>query len=172
MSKIFIDKKNIIILVLLIIILSLIIFISNFIYIRTNSSNINKSNYSYEQLLRMLEDDGYYVRIRDIDNCVYINLINDEIGIEIQRIPKTAIGPVMTFENKNINDEFADLISLSKNNTIEKELQYKNYKDLLKKYNITTKQITDLLEEYYNKNKNECEVTNTQELIDSISNLL
>lgn len=131
---------------------------------------IDASNYSNSELVDMFEKEGYSIRFVDIDECLYILLENEENGITIQRIPKTFVGPLMTFSNESINDEMADLLVSLNNNTMEKQLQYKNYEEWLKNYNLTTPQVVKMLENYYSENKTDkdkTKVINTQELLNS-----
>lgn len=162
------DKKNITILILSIIILILIVgIISFFIINQHHKKSIDGSNLSNSELLEMFSKEGYEVKLTNIDGKLYINLENDKEGITIQRISDTLIGTLMTFNDDSINNEMADMITLSENNTKEKKLQYEAYKNWLDYYNTTKTQISEMLDTYYKNNKDKVEYINTEELLKS-----
>ena len=157
------DNKNVAILILsiilcIIVILFLFFFILNQV---EESQKIDASNYSSTELIDMLEEDGYkinlYYRNSTYISTIYIILENEKEGITIQRIYNTAIGNIMTFDDDSINDEMADLINTSENDTPEKEQQYKAFENWLEKYNITKLQISNMLDTYYTLHKNEAQ---------------
>lgn len=164
------DKKNIIILILSAIILIMIIGSVAFFITRKVEGNthIDGSKLSSLELLEMFKKEGYEIRITELDGTLYIILNNKREGITIQRIPNTLLGTMMTFDDDSINNEMADLITLSYNNTKEKEQQYKAYENWMKYYNITRTQLSEMLDDYYRNNKDKTETINTEELLKTI----
>ena len=152
------DNKNVAILVLSIILVIIIAFILLFfvlIQIR-NSQKVDASSYSYSELVDMFVEDGYAIKIYTSGQyTIYVCLENDKEGITIQRIYNSLVGNMMTFDDDSINDEMADLIDTSENDTPEKEQQYTAFENWLKKYNITKLQVSDMLDTYYNLHSNE-----------------
>ena len=124
---------------------------------------------SSSELLEMFEKEGYKIELTEFSgqSGTYIILEDNKNGITIQKILNTLLGTMMTFEDNTINDKMADLIDLSENNTKEKEQQYEAYERWLKKYNITKTQLSQMLDSYYNNNKDKIEVINTDELLKS-----
>ena len=55
----------------------------------------------------------------------------------------------MTFNNANINEESADLIDTSYNDTIEEKQQYGAFYNWLETYNISKVQISTMLDNYF-----------------------
>lgn len=163
------DKKNIIILSLsvFLIVSIIVILIVVFAPKKLSSKNIDGSKLSSLELYEMFKEENYKIKITNIDGTLYINLENESEGITIQRIPNTLTGPMMTYDDDSINDKMADLIDLSRNNTEEKQQQYKAYQSWLKHYNITKTQLSEMLDEYYTNHKNETEFINTKELLNS-----
>lgn len=162
------DKKNVVILILSIIILIMLIGIAIvLIFNQYHKKTIDGSNLSTSELLEMFYQEGYEVELINIDGTLYINLENEREGITIQRIPDTLVGTLMTFDDDSINDEIADLITLSRNDTKGKQQQYEAYKNWMEYYNITKAQLTKMLDTYYNNNKDKIEMINTEELLQS-----
>ncbi len=165
------DKKNVIILILsvaliIIIVSFLLFFILNQI---EKSHKIDASNYSSLELIDMFEKEGYSIEIYTSgQHTTYVNLENDSEGITFQRIYNTLIGNLMTFDDDSINNEMADLIDISENDTVEKEQQYEAFENWLEKYNITKLQISDMLDTYYDLHKDEAQ--NLDETVDSLLN--
>lgn len=152
------DKKNVIILVLVIIVLVLIASFTMFWVYKDTSINksVDASNFSSSELLDMLYGQGYKINIsKDRDNTVYIVLTNSKEGITIQRIYNKYLGTLMTFDDDSINDEMADLIDLSRNDSVDKKQQYEAYQNWIKQHNITKLQVSNMLDEYYSKNRHE-----------------
>lgn len=154
------DNKNVVILVLsimlvIIIVLFLLFFILNQV---KKYEAIDASSYSSSELINMFNQEGYNIRIRTSGQyTVYIILENETEGITIQRIYNSLVGNMMTFDDDSINDEMADLIDTSENDTPEKEQQYEVFENWLKKYNITKLQVSNMLDTYYDLHKNEAE---------------
>lgn len=150
--------KNIIIIVLVI---ALIIITYFFIKFQNEEiSNIDGSNMSSSELLEMFKKENYTLKIQVFTNTPstkYIILENNADGITIQRIYNNYIGTLMTFEDKTLNNEQADIMNTMQNTSKEKELQYKTYEKWLKKYNITKVQISNMLDYYYKNNSNNIE---------------
>lgn len=163
------DRKNIAILTLsiiivILIILFLLIFICNKI---KESQKIDASNYSSFELIDMFNQEGYEIKIYTSGQyTTYINLENDNEGITIQRIYNNLIGNLMTFDDDSINDEMADLIDTSENDTPEKEQQYQAFENWLKNYSITKLQISNMLDTYYDLHKDDAE--NLDKLINNV----
>ncbi len=163
------DKKNVIILLLSIIILLLIIgFIIFFVITKPKDKpSIDASKLSSIELLEMFNQEGYKIEMTNIDGTLHLDLENEKEGITIQKIPNTLVGTLMTFNDDSINNEMADIITLSYNDTKEKEQQYKAFKSWLEYYNVSKTQISEMLDDYYNDNKNEIEYVDTEELLKS-----
>ena len=75
----------------------------------------------------------------------------------------------MTFDDDSINDEMADLITISENDSKEKQEQYEAYKSWMEYYNITKTQLSEMLDTYYNNNKDKIETINTEDLLKSLN---
>lgn len=165
------DRKNIIILILSIIIFIMVIGIIVFLSINsaTKERKLDRSKMSSSELLEMFENEGYEIKMSNIDGTLYINLENERDGITIQRIPDTLIGTLMTFDDDSINDEMADLITISENDSKEKQEQYEAYKSWMEYYNITKTQLSEMLDMYYNNNKDKIETINTEDLLKSLN---
>lgn len=160
------DKKNIIILLLVIIILMLIATIIIAItFNRYNKKAVDASTFSSSELLEMFKKEGYEIKITNISGTIYINLDNKTEGITIQRIYDTILGNLMTFDDDSINEEMADILYPSKNDTKEKERQYKAYQSWIEKYNISKTQLSSMLDKYYSENKDKTEVININDLL-------
>lgn len=162
-NNFFKDRKNIVILVLSLIIFIILMSIAT-VFILHNiktSKKIDASNYSYIELVNMFEEKGYkfklYYQNSRYISTIYIILDNEAEGITIQRIYNNVTGNMMTFDDDSINDEMADLIDTSKNNTPKKEQQYEAFENWLKKYNITKYQVSNMLDTYYDLHKDEAE---------------
>lgn len=163
------DKKNVIILLLSIIIFLLVIgFIICFVITKPKDKpSIDASKLSNVELLEMFNQEGYKIEMTNIDGTLYLMLKNKKEGITIQRIPNTLVGTLMTFGDDSINDEMADIITLSSNDTKEKEQQYKAFKSWLEYYNVSKTRISEMLDDYYGDNKDEVEYIDTEELLKS-----
>ena len=154
------DNKNVAILVLSIILGVVILFFILFIMLSQikKSEMIDTSNYSYSELVAMFNQEGYEITIHTSGQyTVYIVLENNEEGVTIQRIYNNLIGNLMTFDDDSINDEMADLIDTSENDTPEKQQQYKAFENWLNKYNLTKYKISNMLDTYYDLHKDEAE---------------
>lgn len=160
------DKKNIIILTLSIVIFAMIICIILFFSMNKSDkeTTVDGSKMSSSELLDMFKSEGYEIRLTNLDGTLYIILENEIDGITIQRIPDTLIGTLMTFNDDSINDEMADLITISENDSKEKQEQYKAYKSWMEYYNITKSQLSEMLDEYYKNNKDKIEIIDTNSL--------
>lgn len=165
MKKFFNNKTHIFIFSLIAIILLLIIIIL-FLVLNKNISNskIDASNMSYDELVKMFENQKYIFELTNLDGYLYISLINLDKGITIQRIPDTLVGTLMSFHDEKINDEFADILYISENDTKEKETQYEAYENWLKYYNISELQLCNLLDNYYEQNMDKVEYVDTSTL--------
>ncbi len=166
-------KKDIIILILCIIVTILIV---GFILFSTNkltkATSIDGSEMSSYELIEMFKQEGYEIKITNLDNYIYISLKNDKKGITIQKIPNTLVGTLMTFDDDSINNEMADLIDMSENDTPQKKQQYKAFESWLEHYNISKSQISQMLDYYYTNNKSETKFINTKELLTDTEELL
>lgn len=162
------DKKNIIIMLLIVVIIILLfLFILFPIINKKNVNNIDGSNMSSSKLIEMFNKEGYNIKLTKFygQSGTYIILENQTEGVTIQRIVNTLIGTLMTFGDKSVNNERADLIDISRNNTKEKEQQYKIYQSWLKHYNITKTQLSDMLDYYLINNDEQTENININELL-------
>ena len=159
------NKKNIIILLLIVIIFILLGIVILFIFNKSSLKIIDASSFSTNELLKLFSDEGYEIRITDIDGTIYISLQNNSKGISIQRIHNTYLGKFMTFDNSNINSEMADLLNPSENDTIQKQQQYQAFESWLKQYNVTIVQLSNMLDNYYSKNTDKIEIINLNELL-------
>lgn len=161
------DRKNIIILILSIIIFVLIMaFMIYFIFNKYSGfKNIDGSNMSTLELTEMFKSEGYELQVININGTMYTTLENKAEGITIQKIYNTLVGNLMTYDDDTINDEMADLLDTTSNDTLEKKQQYEAYEKWLNIYNITKVQLTKVLDDYYAENKNNAEIINTQELL-------
>ena len=160
------DKKNIIILILSIVIFAMLICIILFFSINktNNETTIDASKMSSSELLDMFKSEGYEIRLTNLDGILYIILENEKDGITIQRILNTLVGTLMTFDDDSINNEMADLITISENDSKERQEQYKAYKSWIEYYNVTKTQLSGMLDEYYENNKDKVEIIDTNTL--------
>lgn len=168
------NHKNLIIIFLFTIIVLLIIAIFLILLHNHNTTlqtsrnkNIDGSNMSPSELTEMLKSEGYELSIINIDGTISVDLENEMNGITFQKIYNTLLGTMMTYDDDSINDEMADLIELDRNNTDDKQAQYRAYESWMKKYNITKTQLSKIMDDYYDENKNTAERINTNELINS-----
>lgn len=163
------DKKNIIILLLITIILILLICIMIFkLNYKQKSKVIDFSKLSSTELLEMFEDEGYQIELKsfsDLPSTVYIIFRNKTEGIIIQRIYDTYVGNQMTFYDDSINDEIADLLYYDRNDTEGKKQQYKAYQSWLNNYNISKIQLSNMLDEYYEKNADKIKIIDMSEFL-------
>lgn len=137
-----------------IIILVLLLILS--LYIILINKKVDKSDLLEVEVLQYLEDKGYTFDVEDytyIYTTHYIILRNDEEGILIQKIVNDITGTHLSFNNKQINDEFADITSESANTTIEEKEQYQAYLYWLEDMGLTKIQITNTLDFYDNLKK-------------------
>lgn len=152
-----INKKDIVLIAVLIISILLNLILLSYIGISNASKKINKnidaSTMIDSELLQMFNDEGYEISMSRFSSADYIVLSNESNGVNIQRVYTKYIGTLMTYYNKTINDEMADLIDFTNNDTEEKKQQYENYQDWLKYYNISQTQLTKFLDNYYEKNQ-------------------
>lgn len=163
------DNKNVAILVLSIILgIIILLFILFTIFNQIKKSEmIDASDFSSSELIKMFDEEGYEIKIYTSgEYTTYVNLENNEKGITIQRIYNDLIGTLMTFDDDSINNEMADLIDTSENDTVEEEQQYEAFENWLKKYNITKLQVSDMLDTYYDLHKYEAE--DLDELINNV----
>lgn len=163
------DNKNVAILVLsIILVIIVVLFLLFFILNQVKKSEaIDASGYSSLELIDMFNQEGYDIKIYTSGQyTVYVTLENDSEGITIQRIYNSLVGNMMTFDDNSINDEMADLIDTSENDTPEKEQQYNAFENWLENYNITKLQISDMLDTYYDLHQDEAE--DLDELINNV----
>lgn len=154
-------KKNVVVIILSIVIIIMAICIIYLISSKNSSELASNKSYSIDgsqmndtELIEMLKKEGYNIEVTSSNASsvtTYIILSNDTEGIIIQRIYNPYIGTQMTFRDKNLNDEYADLLYSGDNDTNEKEQQYKAYQSWLEKYNITKTQLSDMLDTYYDE---------------------
>lgn len=155
------NKKYIILIVILCISILLNIILIAYIGINNISKNINRnknidaSTMLDTELLQMFKDGGYEISMSRFSSADYIVLSNESIGVNIQRIYTKYVGTLMTYYNKTINDEMADLIDFTENDTEEKKQQYENFQDWQKYYNISLPQLSEFLDNYYKNNQDE-----------------
>ena len=134
-------------------------------------NNIDGSHMSSSELIEMFESEGYTIRMERFiytgssDKSVHILLDNEKRGTTVERIVNTLVGTLMTYRNRNISKEYADILDLSDNNTNEKKQLYNNFMDLLKQYNITQTQISDMLDYYYRTNPDKIEIINMDDYL-------
>ena len=165
------DKKNIIILLLITIILIIIgitIALASKLNEKNFSKTIDSSKLSSTELLEMFEDEGYQIELityTSLPSTVYIIFNNKTEGITIQRIYDTYVGNQMTFDDDSINDEMADLLYSDRNDTEEEKQQYKAYRSWLNNHNITKTQLSNMLDVYYEKNKDKIKTININEFL-------
>lgn len=142
---------TIIVLIILIIILLFIVF-SNIVKIGKQDN----TDLSPFEVIEYLEDKGYMFETQDytyIYTTHYIILRNDEEGIWIQKIISEISDNQLTFRNKQINDESADMTSESTNETKEEQQQYEAYLNWLEDMGLTKMQLVDALDFYDSMNK-------------------
>lgn len=150
------DKKNIIILLFIIIIILAIYGIIFLIHGENSNSTetfeVKKndwSNLTSTELIDKFQSDGYEISVNLYSSTTaYITLENKNEGIYIQRVQNTLIGGMLSFKNRNINDELADLIDISRNNTDEEKQQYKYFEKWSSQYNVSKTQLTAMLDYY------------------------
>lgn len=159
------DKKNIIILILAILLVLAIIII---IVPKTQKTkSIDGSEYSSYELINMFEEESYTFEIwTSGEYTTYIILENESEGITIQRIYNDLVGTSMTFDDDTINDDMADLIDTSNNDTVEKKQQYEAFENWLDSFNITKLQVSETLDTYYDLYKSDSK--NLDEIVNSL----
>lgn len=173
-------KKQTILIILLSIMVLVLSVILILVFILHNNSSKETKSYSIDgskmsttELLEMFSKEDYNIKLERIvslnspsysDNCTYVIFENKREGIRIQRILNTLVGTLMTYKDESINDECADLLQLSRNDTKEKQEQYDAFLSWLKKYNITKTQLSSMLDYYYYNNTNKIEIINTDDL--------
>ena len=173
-------KQNIIIIMLSIIIFILsIAFIA--VFINRNITSDNQKSYSIdgskmnnEEEFKMLQKENYTISMTQFTSSsykyyysrpIYITLENKQESIRIERIVNTLTGTLMTYRDKSINYEYADLIYSSYNNSDEKKQQYKAFTSWLQKYNISKTQLSDLLDWYYKNNSDKIEIIDEDKIL-------
>lgn len=147
-----------------------IIFICKLIYNSKHAFQVsNNMKMSSSELIEFFENEGYEYEITEFSgqSGIYVTLSNNKNGVVVQRILNTLLGTMMTFRDKTINDSTADLIDYSRNNTIEKEQQYKAYEKWLEKYNISKMQLSEMFDYYYKNNIDKKEKINVNELLNN-----
>lgn len=153
------NKKNLLIVLLSIIVLLLIVFIC--IFITNKKEKIDFSNMSSYELIEAFQNNEYEFEISKFshsNSTIYLTLENKKEGICIQRIYNIYIGNMMTFQNRSANNEMADLIDLTRNDTTGEQQQYKLFEKWLNYYNISKIQLSDFLDYYYKNNKNDIKI--------------
>lgn len=143
---------TIVVLSILVVILLSIILFNN---IKTRKQD-NSSLVSFE-VIQYLEERGYTFEVQDytyIYTTHYIILKNDDEGIWIQKIVDELTGTMLSFKNKQINNEFADITSESANETKEEQQQYEAYINWLEDMGLTKMQVVDALD-FYNATQNQ-----------------
>ena len=152
-----INKKETILIIVLVISILLNIVLLIYVGINTipkkSNKNIDASTMTDSELLFMFKNEGYDIKLESFSTADYILLENDSKGITIQRIYSKYIGTLMTYDNDTINDEMADLISITDNDTDSKKQQYENFQDWLQYYNLTLSQLSKFLDNYYKENQ-------------------
>ena len=163
------NKKNLIILLLIIIILALTISIIFILKPEKESKlkSIDGSKMNNDELYELFKDEGFSIRITkfsDTPSTTYVVLENKTEGITVQRIYNKYVGNLMTFDDDSVNDEMADLLYPNKNETEEEKQQYKAYQSWLSHYNITKTQLSEMIDNYYDKNLDKIEIIDTTNL--------
>lgn len=133
--------------------LSIIIVILLFVILINNIEITKKDNTDLIpfEVIEYLEDAGYQFEVQDYEHMYtthYIILRNDDEGIWIQKIDDELVGTMLSFNNKQINDEFADMTSKSANETKEERQQYRAYINWLDDMGLTKMQLVRALDFY------------------------
>lgn len=132
------------------------------------TESIDGSKLNKDELYELFKEEGYSIRITtysDTPSTTYVVLENKTEGITVQRIYNKYVGNLMTFDDDSVNDEMADLLYPDKNETEKEKQQYKVYQSWLKNYNITKTQLTEMIDNYYNKNLDKIEIIDISELL-------
>lgn len=137
-----------------IIIILLLIILLNTLNNNNKIKQVNTMSFNDEQVIEYLENNDYEIKkyiFESTPNTIYVTISNDKI--EMQKIDNPYIGTVYFFDNNLYNDNYADIMNLSKNNTDEKKEQYYAYKKWLDSINLTDEQIISALKYYDKYNK-------------------
>lgn len=145
-------NKKLIILIICIIfvaIVGIIIFV-------LNNNKIDASKLSNKELVDMFKSKGYYFEIKPniYGDTHYIDLINNSEGITIERIKNDNIGNMLSFKNTKINNSLAELTGEVENKTNDSKLQYEAYIKWAGQFNISIKQLENLLDSVYDGSYN------------------
>ena len=156
----------------ILIIIVLILSISITLMLKPTEENKSKpidgSKLNNDELYELFKEEGYSIRITtysDTLSTTYVVLENKTEGITVQRIYNKYVGNLMTFDDNSVNDEMADLLYPDKNETEKEKQQYKVYQSWLKNYNITKTQLTEMMDNYYNKNLDKIEIIDISEFL-------
>lgn len=110
------------------------------------------SLYSASEVIEYLEDKGYSFEAMESTPAIYttqyIYVDHNENEIAFQRINNPILGILYSWNNADINDEWAEIKNTYENDTLEKERQFSNYEKWLKDLGLTTKQLTSALDYY------------------------
>lgn len=135
---------------------------------KDTSKIIDGSKLNNDELYGLFKDEDYSIRITKFSDdlsTTYVILENKTEGITVQRIYNNYVGNLMTFDDNSVNDEMADLLYPDKNETEEEKQQYKAYQSWLNHYNITKTQLSEMIDNYYNKNLDKIEIIDTSRLL-------
>lgn len=112
----------------------------------------DNSELNSKELQSYLESEGFTFKIDDVTSKVtthYVICYTDDIWI--QQIDNPYLGPMSSFKNVKVNDDFADILDKEMNKTRPEKEQYDAYLDWLDKNGIEKTQIQDVLQ-YYDEN--------------------
>ena len=171
-------KQTIIIILLSSAVITLAAILISFVILQNNSKNektysIDGSKMNNTELLEMFKKEDYTISMKQFvsttykyhSNPIYIILENEREGIEVQRIIGTLTGTLMTYSDDSINDKYADLLQLSRNDTEQEQEQYEAFLSWLKKYNISKTQLSSMLDLYYENNKDKIKIINEDDFL-------
>ena len=110
---------------------------------------------SSNEVIKYLEDKGCEF---DIQNFTYIYTTHyvyvscESHKISFQKIEGSALNTIMySWQLDSLNDDWADILEIDKNDKSGEKAQYKEYEKWLKKIGLTSSQIIDVLD-YYDDN--------------------
>ena len=125
---------------------------------KDDSATIDKSGFSDAEVIDYLQNQGFEFSATEgsTGSTKYIYVSNPENEIAFQKITNTYLGLMYSWQNGDVNDEWAEMKSTYNNDTDDKQKQFNEYEKWLKYHNLTSKQITDALD-YFESNVDEYE---------------
>lgn len=153
-NKITINKKFFYLIIILFTLTTINFIVFIFIHNFKSRNMTDTTNFSTEQVLKYLEENGYIfekVTYESDANTIYVTVRNKKNNIDLKKIKNSYIGTWYIFHNQAYNNDYADILEIDKNNDADKKLQYSAYKKWLEKINLDDSQIVAVLN-YYDQN--------------------